>query len=143
MGSYLGSFGASYIQEIYQEEPIHFVSDRSFTDIKTRLSSASSIKSWAKKIFAQALLTSSSWSHDSIAALETLKGRVVVLYDRKDQVVPFETSVACALTKKSVSTFECIDLTKIQDDFYDAHNIFPEDKHLDAVLEKLQSLWLD
>lgn len=142
LGGYLGSFGACYIQEIYTKSTIHFVSDRSFGHIITRLPAASSLKTWFYKIFVQALLPKSSWNQDSLAALESLKGKVIVIYDRKDQVIPYETSAAIALRKKSFSKAEFIDLTKDEEDFYDAHNSFPKDQQLEVLLEKLQTLWL-
>jgi hypothetical protein len=112
MGGYLGSFGAELIQVAFPEAEINFLSQQSFASIYSRVHSER--LPVMRQIFGSAISVSiylTSWAQDSIAALETLKGRVCIVYNRLDGVIPYVDSTHHALVhSQRTRTYSCLAL---------------------------------
>ena len=100
MGGYLSTFGAELIQQTFPEAEINFLSERSFASIYSRAG-------WMM----QPLILLTGWARDPIAAIETLKGRVCIVYHRADGVILYDNSTHSALVKTIRSrTYACLEL---------------------------------
>ncbi|MCP5505910.1 MAG: alpha/beta hydrolase [Chlamydiales bacterium] len=105
MGGYFTLFGAAELQKRYPDIDINFVSDRSLWDLRSRVSPSlerAGCTGSSKKmmtLYVQSVLNSPDWTRDSLAALESLKGRVLIIFHRKDGVVILEESTYQGLLK--------------------------------------------
>ncbi len=99
MGGFFGAFGAQLVQQEFPGNSIHFLSDRSFKSIEDRINFGMQNvegSKWKKEIVYVAIHRLKSlwgWNANPLAALETLKGRVGVLYHKADEIVPYKTSL--------------------------------------------------
>lgn len=105
MGGYFTLFGAAELQNKYPESTINFISDRSIWNLKSRVSikvKAAGYSGFSESLFSSYVnekLSSPDWSRDSLPALESLRGRILIIYHQKDGVVLFEDSTYQGLCK--------------------------------------------
>lgn len=105
MGAYFTLFGAAELQQRHPEIKINFVSDRSLWDLRSRVTTSvegagyTGLGKTMMEVFVKSKLDSPDWCRDSLKALESLKGRVLIIFHRKDGVVPFEDSTYEGLSK--------------------------------------------
>jgi len=142
MGAFFSAFGAALVQRNHPDCHINFISDRSFCDIHSRVDAAISRRDHTTPIKFLAsmsmhrLINWTNWNRDTLAALESLKGRVCIVYHEKDEVVPYDTSVHKALTGTSRSRpYHCLPLND-RANSGSAHNReFSEAEHRMLVAE--------
>lgn len=131
LGGFFGAFGAKKIQDHYPEAQIHFISDRSFADIHSRIADSHELHE---------LITKARWDQDPIEAIRHLKGRVDVLYHRNDAIIPFETSLYFHLLKASPSirchSFALLDAEKEKSQ--KAHNRAWNEQELCLMLSEIK-----
>ena len=107
MGGYFGLFGAAAIQQKYPTATINFISDRSLWDLRSRVAvkvESAGYSGWKAAIvtsFISSAISNPNWTRDSAEALESLKGRVLIIYHPKDGVVLYEDS-----THKGLISFD-------------------------------------
>ncbi len=152
MGGYFGALGAALVQETYPDHAIHFLSDRSFASLTARACrriEGSDYNRATRDLMGFAtscLMSASGWDADPIEALEKLKGRVCVLYNLKDAVIPYETSLHEALTKSHRKrTYDCFALQEASDSPFTAraHNrLFAADEQQKVLVEMKRMLRL-
>ena len=117
MGGYLGAFGAELIQQRFPTAQINFISLNSFDSIYSRVSANDHFFLVNKiiKLIKCIGIFLTRWARNPIAAMESLKGRVCVVYHQQDKVIPYVQSTYSALlgTKRSrtYTTFEMTDMT--------------------------------
>lgn len=98
MGGYFGLFGAAEVQKKFPEIKVNFISDRSLWELGSRVTSkveAAGYQDWNASLlsyFIRNVITSPDWSRDCLKALESLKGRVLIIYHPKDGVVLYNDS---------------------------------------------------
>ncbi|KAJ9471705.1 hypothetical protein DIPPA_51444 [Diplonema papillatum] len=119
MGGYFSLFGAAAIQKRYPEAKINFVSDRSIWDLKSRVSTKvegagyHGLKAALLSSYISSVISSPDWSRDSREALESLKGRVLVIYHPKDGVVLYDDSTHKGLlAAHRVKEYFCLELSE-------------------------------
>ena len=98
MGGYFGQFGAAAIQQRYPEARINFISDRSLWDLRSRVAlhveyaGYTGRKATSMTSYIKVAISEPDWTRDSGEALECLKGRVLIIYNPKDGVIPYAES---------------------------------------------------
>jgi hypothetical protein len=125
MGGAHGAEAARLVQESYPDKKINFISDRSFGDLVAEChmiidkvfenSCLRACTSFIKYVIDQ-LVRCCEWQMLPHQALETLKGRVCILYHKDDPTIPYPAS----LYKKTKSSSRCRDYTciKLKDDHW-------------------------
>ncbi len=138
MGGYLGVFGAEIIQQRFPGSKINFLSERSFDSIYSQAAICDLLS-----------IALTEWAKNPIAALESLKGRVCIVYHRLDGVVPYAHSTHSALVKAQRSrTYTCLSLQEenmSQEPSSQAHNrkfTEEEDKKIIVELKKMLNISL-
>lgn len=122
MGAYLGAFGAAFIQQRYPEARINFLSERSFGSIYSR------VNFW---MYLPVYIT--SWGQDLVSALESLKGRVCIVYHKSDPVVPYEESTHSILVKSERKrSYDCLELRDLSED---AHKTLSKEENQKIIVE--------
>jgi len=147
LGGFFGAFGAELVQQTFPDSKINFISDRSYSDIHSRVDSL--IKYWnnsgiVNPIFSSnmhALITLLNWNKNPVAALEKLKGRVCIIYHKGDGVIPYHTSLHLAITNaKRTRNYSCLSL-KEEQGAVGAHNrLFTEEEHNKVIAEMKKML---
>ncbi|QVL56944.1 MAG: alpha/beta fold hydrolase [Simkaniaceae bacterium] len=119
MGGYFSLFGAAAIQKRYPEAKINFISDRSIWDLKSRVAAKVEgagylgWKAFLLSSYISSVISSPDWSRDSIEALESLKGRVFVIYHPKDGVVLYDDSTHKGLLDaRRINEYFCLELSE-------------------------------
>ncbi len=136
MGGYLGSFGAELIQLAFPQAEINFLCERSFVDIYSRINSESRVSRYAMA----GSIAMTKWAQDPIAAMESLKGRVCIVYHTLDGVIPYAQSTHSALVNfERTRTYSCIELREddmAQEPSSQMHNRdFTDDENARIVVE--------
>ena len=105
MGAFFGAFGAELVQQRFPDNAINYLGDRGFIDIKSRADlkiQSGEYSRVARVIFSaviHSLITRSKWDRNSVVALESLKGRVCIIYHKGDLIIPYDTSTHLAITR--------------------------------------------
>lgn len=104
MGGCIGALGAELIQQLFPEETIHLVSDRSFSSMTDHLDAFS--KRVAEAGFLARGVPRSQplggWQMDAMNAITSLKGRVCVIYDPEDEIIVKEASLFYQMQEKNL-----------------------------------------
>lgn len=131
-GGFLSAFGAALIQQKFPQATINFLSERSFSSIYSRAS-----------FFMYIPIVLSRWNQDQIAALETLKGRVCIVFHKGDEVIPYKDSTHKALMNlERTRTYSCLELKEetAQESSSQVHNrglTEQENKQIIAELKRM------
>lgn len=137
MGGYLGAFGAELIQRKHPDKQINFLSDRSFASIYSRIDACMGNNRMVQ-LAMYCLAKIAGWAKDPINALESLRGRVCIIYHEQDRVIPYQNSLHLALTSAiRAKQYTCIQL---QGDDEGAHmREFTNQEH-ERVIEELKKM---
>ena len=115
MGGFFGAHGAARIQSLFPKNTINFLSDRSLSDLHSRVDikvqnlGYSKISALAVASSIHGIMALLHWAKDPVEALEGLKGRICIIYHKGDGVIPYEQSTHHALTQlERANTYFCI-----------------------------------
>lgn len=119
MGGYFGLFGAAAIQQRYPTAKINFISDRSLWDLRSRVALSvesagySGLSASLATTLISSIISSPNWTRDSAKALESLKGRVFIIYHPKDGVILYKDSTHQGLLNiERVKEYFCLELSE-------------------------------
>lgn len=142
MGGYLASFGAALIQQQFPDANINYLSERSFYSIYSRIDTSDQpiIVSQLVGSAMAASIYLTNWAQDPIAAMESLKGRVCIIYHSLDGVIPYiDSTHSGLLAKERVRTYCCLALKEddmSQEPSSQAHNrALTEEENVKIVVE--------
>lgn len=127
MGGYFGLFGAAELQKAFPEIAINFISDRSIWTLESRISvkveagGYTGLSKAAMSLYIKSVINSPDWARDSFEALESLKGKVLIIFHKKDGVMLLKDSVYIGLSKaQQTKDYHILELTE-EDPSIDAY----------------------
>lgn len=143
MGGYFSVFGAESIQSLYPESSINLLLDRSFWDLhsivdsKVKKYSANKFSAVCRRPLLHAAIDEMRWARNSIKALESLKGRVCVVYHRKDGVVLYPNSFHAKLShSERQRSYQCVEMTE-EDSEMEAHGKYHNREYTNSENEQI------
>ncbi len=154
MGGFFGAFGAALIQQRYPNSAVNFISDRSFASIYSRVAAKTenperfAVVNFLERHTLEPLISITHWDRDPVAAIETLKGRVCIVYHERDGVVSYPTSTHKALAEKADRSrnYSCLSMNEeamAEISGSTAHNRgFNEEEHKKLIAELKKMLRL-
>jgi len=153
LGAFFGALGADLIQQTFPDSKINLLSDRSFSNINSRVDLRMKQAKHSKivhSIFCSVLHGLTTWFHwnrNPLNALERLKGRVCVIYHESDGIIPYATSLHHALVgTQRTRSYSCLSLREPDDGSElssKAHNRgFSEEEYKKVIAEIKKMLQL-
>lgn len=137
MGGCIGAIGAELLQQLYPDETIHLVSDRSFSSMTDHLD-AFSRRTDEPGFLARGVPRAQSldgWQMDAIGAIKSLRGRVCVIYHPEDEIIIKEASIAYHLQSQKLlpsPQFHALELDRDHAQGERNHNRFLFEKEREA-----------
>ncbi len=143
MGGFFGAFGAELIQSQFPDSRIHFLSDRSFSNIGSlaalKRGAAGSVR-LVDFILSKAIKWM-GWDRDPVAALEALKGRVCVIYHPQDPLIVPAISLHTALLQSKRAGYCHLSLQDEREGISSsAHNRAFTDSEQDQVVAEIKKM---
>ena len=145
MGAYFTAIGAHHIQGLHEEKKINVLLDRSFwnlhsiVDSKVEKHTKGRLSSAYQKWQVHAAIDKMDWARDSIKALEGLRGRVCVVYHKKDGVVLYPNSFHTKLSQSERNrSYHCIEMVE-EDPEVPAHGKYHNREYSEAEDKQILS----
>lgn len=143
MGGFFSVFGAEFIQSLYPESSINLLLDRSFWDLHSIVDSKvhkhvkSKLSAAFQKPLMHAAIDEMHWARNSIKAMESLKGRVCIVFHRKDGVVLYPNSFHAKLSlSERERSYQCIEMVE-EDPGVEAHGKYHNREYTESENEQI------